>query len=61
MCASCKDVPKEEQEVFLVVDADTVIDPRAVMVHSCDTPVACSTVMGTGWLYTFTLLAVVQQ
>jgi len=32
--ASKKDVNQEEQEVLLVVEANTIVDPRTVMVHA---------------------------
>jgi len=37
----------EESEV---VEADTVVEPRAVVVHAQDTCVACRAVVGTSWL-----------
>jgi len=45
----------------LVVVADTVIDPGAVMVHPCDAPLAYRAVMGRRRLQTVAFLAFVAQ
>lgn len=37
MGTTCKDIIEEEDEVFLSVVPDTVIDPWAMMIHFCDT------------------------
>lgn len=40
MCTSNEDVDEEEKKVLLVVVADAVIDPGAVVVHARDTTLA---------------------
>ena len=40
MTTAEKHVQQEQQEVFLVVVPDTVVNPRAVVVHSCDAATA---------------------
>lgn len=50
MSAAKEDVDKEEDEVLLGVVADTVIDPRAVMVHSCYASLADGAVVRVGRL-----------
>ena len=40
-------VGAEEQEQFLVADADAVVDPRTVVVHLDDAPLAKAAVMRT--------------
>ena len=53
-----EDVDEELEEELLVVVAYTVIDPRAVMVHSGNATLADRTVMAQGRLHRVALSAV---
>ena len=46
-----KRIEVEEKELLLIVNPNTVTNPRTVMVHSYDTPVALSAVMDPWWFY----------
>lgn len=44
---SVEDINQEENEVLLVVETDTVVNPRAVMVHASNASAASAAVMGS--------------
>ena len=55
--SSAHEIETEEEEVALVVQADTVVDPGAVMVHHEDTLVADAAMVRTHRLDVFALVA----
>lgn len=57
MASADEHVDQEKQEVFLVEETDTVVDPRAVMVHSGNAVLADGAVMAAGRLHRVALLA----
>lgn len=57
MGTSIKDIEQEEDEMLLRIEADTVIHPRAVMIHSSNASLANGAVMRMWWLYRIALLA----
>ena len=48
-------------EVFLVLEADAVVDPDAVVVHAGDAALAVGAVVGAGWFDGAAFLAVVVE
>ena len=51
-------IDKELQEEFLVIIADTIVNPRAMMVHACYASFTNRTVVTERRFYCVTLLAV---
>lgn len=61
MEAAEEDVDEEEQEVLLVVVADAVVHPRAMVVHAGDAPLAGRAVMALRRLERGASLALLRQ
>lgn len=57
MCTAYEHIDQEENEVLLVVVADTVIDPRTVVVHSGNTTFASRTMVTLWNFYSIAFLA----
>jgi hypothetical protein len=49
---------QEAQEMLVVFQANTLVDPHAMVVHLLDAHVAETAVLGTGWLLELAGLAV---
>ena len=54
----CHQVKHEQQEVALVFDSNTVVDPRAVMVHEIDAALTNGAVMRPSRLNHSTLVTI---
>lgn len=48
-----KGVKAKEEKVLVIANTNTIVDPRTVMVHFDDTPIANGTVVRSGWFEGF--------
>ena len=53
-----KNIDQQKNEKFPVPEADTIVDPRTMMVHIKNTPIARRTVMASLWLENVTHQAI---
>lgn len=57
MASAIEHIDQEEDEMLLVIVTNTVVNPRTMMIHSCNASLADGAVMRVRWLDTVTLLA----
>ena len=61
MEGSKEDVNQEQQEVFLIIVADTIVNPWTMVIHSCNAPFTNAAMVASWWLQRITFPAFVSK